>query len=76
MNIQLEPITETYMPAESGKYLVRTVSSGRFKTVSYIQVAVQKRFDTQKNKWLYSIDCHNQIPTHISTTPLNLSNEN
>ena len=70
MEIKLIPFTEDFLPEVEGKYLVRTVSTGRMKRVQYIDVRVTKTFNNKKQKEVCSIDVQNQIVTHISEKPL------
>lgn len=49
---------------ESGKYLVKTISTGPLKSVQYLQARVIVTRDK------FSIDVNNQIVTHISKTKL------
>lgn len=60
MTIEMIAIDKDYFPGKTGKYLVRTISTGPLKMVSYLQARVAIR---EKK---YSIDIQNQIATHIS----------
>jgi len=68
--IEMESITPEYIPACSGKYLVKTISTGDMKSVDCFQARVSVHTDNKSGKKSYSIDVHNQITTHISTKPL------
>jgi hypothetical protein len=69
MNIEMQEITPEYLPAESGTYLVRSLTSHAKKFI-YTQARVSKHYDEKNKKWKYSIDVSGQTPTHISTEPL------
>ena len=50
MKIELEPISQSYIPKEPGKYLVRTISTGILKRIQFIEVSVQKWYDNKKEE--------------------------
>jgi len=53
-----------FIPKESGKYLVKTISTGPLKTIRFLQA------DVTISEKSFSIDINNQIATHISKTKL------
>lgn len=65
MTITLVEITKEFVPPKSGKYLVKTKTTlGK----QFVQANVTVFPPGSKHK--YSIDVHNQIPTHISKEPI------
>jgi hypothetical protein len=65
MIIQLTEVNADFVPPRTGKYLVRTKTELGYQ---FVQAHVELLPKDSKHK--YSIDVHNQIPTHISTEPI------
>ena len=71
-SLGLISISPEWVPPMSGKYLVRTIGDSKvpYETEHILTAYVDRHWDEKKLKWKYSIDVHNQIPTHISKYPV------
>ena len=67
--IEMVPVTDTYMPEVEGRYLARTISSSSLKSVCYIYIRVYK-YQTERGVWKWKADINNQTISHISKTVL------
>jgi hypothetical protein len=68
-SIEMIEINESYLPLRDGLYLVRTLINNPDRNWRYIEAKV-RIIDDLDGKKRMKIDVGNEVPTHISSLPL------